>query len=92
MISIGNEIRIMRQDNAAMVREADVLHQLTSRESSKSKICWTQCKSPTQNCTQIGEILSQKMLLSLKNVSIREMRCYKSIIEKSTLLSQRSTL
>lgn len=67
MISIGNEIRIMRQDNAAIER--------------KSKVCCT----PTQN----DGTLSQKMDVKQNKMSVSEMRCYKRIIDKSTLDSPR---
>lgn len=69
LISIGNEIRIMRQDNAAIER--------------KSKICWTQCKAPKHNNTQIDGTLCQKIDVKQTKLSVREMRFYKTIIDKS---------
>lgn len=90
LISIGDEMLQMRQDNAAMESEADALHEMSSRVASKCKMCSTQRASPTQISIQSGDVHNTKKKekdAEQNVVSVCELRSHSKIIKKSKYCS-----
>lgn len=87
LISIGDEMLQMRQDNEALESEADALHVRSSRQSSKSK---SRRASPTQISIQSGDVQNTKMKekdVEQDVVSVSELRSHSKIIKKSKCCS-----
>ncbi|XP_034487950.1 uncharacterized protein LOC117792094 isoform X1 [Drosophila innubila] len=89
LISVGNQLKLIRQDKTAEERDANYLHRWSCNGSNQSNMCWTQCKSQMQDMLQMSQLTvlhrrSEPFLFEsdIKETPIRKIRCQKKIIQR----------
>ncbi|EDW59247.2 uncharacterized protein [Drosophila virilis] len=90
LVSIGNELMLLREDKAAAKRALYQLQQWSCRGPNIADTCWTHCMAPLQENTlpvdQLAVLRKATESLSLafnkSTESTREVKCQKHIIER----------
>ncbi|XP_030559011.1 uncharacterized protein LOC115761394 isoform X2 [Drosophila novamexicana] len=90
LVSIGNELMLLRDDKAAAKRALYQLQQWSCRGPNIAETCWTHCKAPLQENTlpvdQLAVLRKATESLSLafnkSTKSTREVQCQQHIIER----------
>ncbi|KAL7731166.1 hypothetical protein ACLKA6_014358 [Drosophila palustris] len=89
LISVGNQLKLMRQDKTDRERNAKSLHHWSYNGSNPTNMCWTQCKTQMQDMLQMSQLtLLQRptdpflFQSDIKETPIRQIRCHKKIIQR----------
>ncbi|KAM8703936.1 hypothetical protein ACLKA7_008546 [Drosophila subpalustris] len=89
LISVGNQLKLMRKDKTDRERSAKSLHHWSYNGSNPTNKCWTQCKTQMQDMLQMSQLtLLQRptdpflFQSDIKETPIRQIRCHKKIIQR----------
>jgi len=92
LLSVGNQLKLMRQDKMNKETDANNLHHWSCNASNRKNMCWSQCKTQMKDMLQIGQLSmvpSQEKSCSfdsdIEETPIRQIRYQKKIIQKGML-------